>query len=137
MVNPNYNSLLAKVIVHVPAADFGGLIRKARRALTEVRVAGVDANVRFLEALLERPEVAAGDVDTGFVERNSTELAKAAAALRAESAGLAEAIEDAPATAVELPPGMEAVVAPMSGRLAAIGVAENAVCSQRPVRRRH
>jgi acetyl/propionyl-CoA carboxylase alpha subunit/acetyl-CoA carboxylase carboxyltransferase component len=124
VVSPNYDSLLAKVIVHAPSADFGALIRKARRALAEVRVAGVETNARFLEALLERPEVAAGNVDTGFIERNGAELAKAAA-LRAERAGLAGGSEDAiPARAVAVPPGMEAVVAPMGGRLAAVGVSE-------------
>ena len=127
VVNPNYDPLLAKVIVQVAQADFGALIRKARRALSEVRVAGVETNAQFLEALLERPEVAAGDVDTRFIERNGAELAKAAA-LRAEGEGLAAAIEDAvPAIAVEAPPGMEAVVAPMSGRLAAVGVVEGAL----------
>jgi len=126
VVNPNYDPLLAKVIVHVGQADLGALIRKARRALSEVRVAGVGTNARFVQALLERPEVAAGDVDTRFIERNGVALAKAAE-LRAEGEGLAAAIEDAvPAIAVEAPPGIEAVVAPMSGRLAAVGVAEGA-----------
>ena len=126
VVNPNYDPLLAKVIVQVVQADFGALIRKARRALSEVRIAGVETNARFLEALLERPEVVAGDVDTRFLERNGAELANAAA-LRGEGVSLAAAIEDAaPAIAVESPSGMEAVVAPMSGRLAAVGVAEGA-----------
>jgi biotin carboxyl carrier protein/acetyl-CoA carboxylase beta subunit len=115
------------VVVQVAQADFGALIRKARRALSEVRVAGVETNARFLETLLERPEVVAGDADTRFIERNGAELAKASE-LRAEGEGLAAAIEDAvPAIAVEAPPGMEAVVAPMSGRLAAVGVAEGAL----------
>ena len=97
VVSPNFDSLLAKVIVHAPSADFGALIRKARRALAEVRIAGVETNARFLEALLERPEVAAGNVDTGFIERNGAELGQSrSAARRARRSGRGAATDRDP-----------------------------------------
>ncbi|MBY0520665.1 MAG: urea carboxylase, partial [Sphingomonas sp.] len=66
-INPRYDSLLAKLIVHVPGDDFTGLLTKARRALGDCRITGVETNIALLRALLARPELAAGGVHTRFV----------------------------------------------------------------------
>jgi 3-methylcrotonyl-CoA carboxylase alpha subunit len=67
-VDIHYDSLLAKVITH--GKDRSQALRRLVRALDVVEVAGVRTNVDFLRALLSRPEVAAGPVDTGFVDRH-------------------------------------------------------------------
>ena len=76
--NPRFDSLLAKVIAWTPRADLGEVIRRARRALREFRIEGVDTNVAFLEALLADPAVAAGDLYTGLVGEHLDDLLRAA-----------------------------------------------------------
>ena len=50
--NPNFNSLLAKVIVHSPSADFADALARAERALAAFRLEGAPSNIAFLRALL-------------------------------------------------------------------------------------
>ena len=83
-----YDSLLAKLIVHAP--DMHAAARKLARALGEFSVGGVSTNIPFLAALAARPDVAAGAVDTGYVERNiEALLAEAAIHAPAESGATA------------------------------------------------
>jgi pyruvate carboxylase len=63
-----FDSLLAKVIVHAGAGGLPTALAKANRALSEFRIAGASTNIAFLQALLARPDVAAGDVHTRFIE---------------------------------------------------------------------
>ena len=76
--NPRFDSLLAKVVVHAPGRDFAALAARARRALSEFRIDGAATNIAFLQALLARPEVAAGAAHTRFVEEHIDELLAAA-----------------------------------------------------------
>jgi acetyl-CoA carboxylase biotin carboxylase subunit len=66
-VPPNYDSMIAKVIVH--DADRPSAIRRARRCLDEMVIEGPRTNVPFLRRLMDSPEFRAGDFDTGFVAR--------------------------------------------------------------------
>ena len=67
VVPPNYDSLLAKLIVHDD--DRESAIRRARRALDEMVVEGPRTNMKFIRRILEHPEFVRGDFDTGFVGR--------------------------------------------------------------------
>ncbi|MFZ9887165.1 MAG: pyruvate carboxylase [Myxococcota bacterium] len=66
-VTPYYDSLLVKVsawaLSHEEAA------RKLSRSLKEFRVRGVATNLAFLDNIVSHPDLIAGRVDTGFVER--------------------------------------------------------------------
>ena len=66
-VPPNYDSLLAKMIVHAPTRPIA--ISRARFALETFVVEGVQTTIPFLLELLQTPEFVAGDVDTKYVER--------------------------------------------------------------------
>ena len=50
--NPNFDSLLAKLIVHSKSNHLPQLLAKAERALSEVQISGIDTNVDFLRRLL-------------------------------------------------------------------------------------
>ena len=76
--NPAFDSLLAKVIGHAPG-PYADAVGRVRRALGEFRLAGVDTNIGFLQALLDRPEVVANDITTAFVTDHAAELIEAAA----------------------------------------------------------
>jgi acetyl-CoA/propionyl-CoA carboxylase biotin carboxyl carrier protein len=84
--------MLSKVIAYAP--DRATALRKLRSALAETVTLGVQTNAGFLRRLLAHPAVAAGDLDTGLVEREveglvSTdvpeEVYEAAAAVRLEA----------------------------------------------------
>ena len=76
--NPNFDSLLAKLIAHSPAADFGAAVTRAYRALSEFRIEGVATNIGFLQSLLRHPDFAANRLYTRFVEEHIAELVAAA-----------------------------------------------------------
>jgi acetyl-CoA carboxylase biotin carboxylase subunit len=71
VVPPNYDSLLAKVIVH--DSTRATAIRRALRCLQEMVVEGPRTNIPFLRRLLEHPDFIRGDFDTGFVARMMAE----------------------------------------------------------------
>jgi acetyl-CoA carboxylase biotin carboxylase subunit len=76
VVPPNYDSLLAKVIVH--DVDRPAAIRRARRCLDEMVIEGPRTNIPFLRRIVNHPDYIRGDVDTGFVARMLAERASAA-----------------------------------------------------------
>jgi acetyl-CoA/propionyl-CoA carboxylase biotin carboxyl carrier protein len=72
LVGSDYDPMLAKVVAH--AAGRRDAVRLLRRALAQTQVLGVRTNVAFLRALLADPEVVAGRLDTGLVERELAHL---------------------------------------------------------------
>jgi len=66
-VNPNYDSLAAKLIVS--SADYDSTLRKMYRCLKELRIGGVSSNRALLLNLVSHPDVIANDVNTAFVEK--------------------------------------------------------------------
>ena len=142
--NPRFDSLLAKVIVHSPDR-FADAAALCSRALDDFVIDGVATNRDFLCALLERPEVAEGEVHTRFVEQFAEELVNAAtpvveaipedepvrAGARLDSDdplavlehGKQEA-EAAETTAVpEVPDGVVVLEAPLQGTIVSVAVA--------------
>lgn len=67
VVPPQYDSLLAKLIVH--GTDRADALARTRAALDLLRIEGVPTTVPVHRALLADPEFAAGGVDTAFFER--------------------------------------------------------------------
>jgi acetyl-CoA carboxylase, biotin carboxylase subunit len=76
VVPPNYDSLLAKVIVH--DVDRPAALRRARRALDEMVIEGIRTNIPFLRRIISHHAFVSGDFDTGFVARLLAEQASAA-----------------------------------------------------------
>jgi acetyl-CoA/propionyl-CoA carboxylase biotin carboxyl carrier protein len=66
-VTAHYDPLLAKVIAHAP--ERGEALARLDRALADLRVVGPTSNAAYLRALLARPEVRAGELDTELIER--------------------------------------------------------------------
>ena len=75
-VSPHFDSLLVKLIAK--GKDFDTAVMRARRALAEFRIRGVATNIAFLQAVMDDPTFAAGDLSTAFIdERPQLFLAKA------------------------------------------------------------
>lgn len=78
VVGSDYDPMLAKVIAH--GADRDAALRSLDRALAGTAVLGVDTNVDFLRFLLADPDVVAGRLDTGLLDRRTPDYAPAAVA---------------------------------------------------------
>jgi len=66
-VPPHYDSMLGKLIVHRPTRKL--VLETARRALQELTVEGVATTASLFLRILEHSDFAAGQVDTGFIDR--------------------------------------------------------------------
>jgi acetyl-CoA carboxylase biotin carboxylase subunit len=66
-VTPNYDSLMAKLIVH--GADRAEALTRLRAALSAFQIAGPKNNLPFFVELLDNPEFLSGDYDTAIVAR--------------------------------------------------------------------
>ncbi|CAN5161384.1 acetyl-CoA carboxylase biotin carboxylase subunit [soil metagenome] len=71
-VSPYYDSLLAKVVVW--HSDRTAAIARARRALSELRVEGVETTTEYLESVLSHPSVREGNHHTKFLESAADQL---------------------------------------------------------------
>lgn len=65
-ISPHFDSMLAKMTCR--GRDFPAAVARAKRALAEFRIRGVSTNIPFLQAVLEDPDFARGDVSTNFIE---------------------------------------------------------------------
>jgi len=65
-ISPYYDSLLVKVTT--TDFNFAGAIRKAKRALGEIRVRGVKTNMAFIGNILSHPSFVNGTCHTRFID---------------------------------------------------------------------
>ena len=73
--NPNFDSLIAKVVTRHPSGNFADAVRRAQRALDEFQLEGPDSNLSFLGNILSHPEFIAGDVHTRWIDERIADLA--------------------------------------------------------------
>ncbi len=71
-VSIHYDPMIAKLVVW--DCDRSSAIRRLRQALADFQVVGVTTNTVFLGSVAAHPAFAAGEIDTGFIERNSPAL---------------------------------------------------------------
>ncbi len=71
-ITPYYDPMISKVIVHAQTREQA--LNNLHKALINTQAAGSVTNLRFLAALCEHSGFAAGDVDTGLIERDSESL---------------------------------------------------------------
>ncbi|ORW03602.1 acetyl-CoA carboxylase biotin carboxylase subunit [Mycobacterium kyorinense] len=75
VVGSQYDPMLAKVIAHGP--DRSAALRALDRALADTAVLGVVTNVEFARFLLADPDVVAGRLDTGLLDRRAGDFVAA------------------------------------------------------------
>ncbi|HEX4534057.1 MAG TPA: carboxyl transferase domain-containing protein, partial [Rhizomicrobium sp.] len=117
--NPSFDPLLAKVIVSAP--NYALAFTRARRALSEFAIGGVQTNIGFLDAILAQPEVQAAQAHTRFVEENVAKLVSLAAQWKpTHFAGGGKKTATSSASHINAPAGTFAVTAPMQGKIVSI-----------------
>ncbi|MGV0794159.1 acetyl-CoA carboxylase biotin carboxylase subunit [Mycolicibacterium sp. XJ1819] len=72
VIGSDYDPMLSKVIAH--AEDRAGAIRALDTALAGTAVLGVATNIEFLRFLLADPDVLAGRLDTGLLDRRTPDF---------------------------------------------------------------
>jgi len=72
VITPHYDPMLAKLIAW--GEDRGAALARLRAALAQCEVAGVTTNVEFLGRVVASRAFAAGELDTGLIERNRDTL---------------------------------------------------------------
>jgi acetyl-CoA/propionyl-CoA carboxylase biotin carboxyl carrier protein len=77
VVGSDYDPMLAKVVAH--GADRAAALRALDGALADTAVLGVVTNVEFARFLLADPDVIAGRLDTGLLDRRAGDFAAAPA----------------------------------------------------------
>ena len=138
----NFDSLLAKLIVHAPSRDYADAIARARLAVAEFRIEGAISNLPFLAALLRHPDVIANRVSTAFIDENAAALVAARTApdrfFSGAETGLGPMVGPMAAPGVQGPQGGSpgaplggplgtvAVPSPMQGLVVAVEVAAGA-----------
>ena len=65
-VSPHFDSLLVKLIAK--GRTFESAVTRAKRALAEFRIRGVSTNISFLQAVMDDPTFASGDLSTLFID---------------------------------------------------------------------
>ena len=71
-VSHHYDPMLAKLIVH--GLDRRECLARLRQALAHTAIAGVATNLPLLRAVAAHPRFEAGEVDTGFLDRELEEV---------------------------------------------------------------
>ena len=107
-VSTAFDTLVAKVIVHSASTRFADLVDKARRALDDFRIDGPGTNLPLLRAVLMHPDFMAGRINTRFIDDRIAVLAPPPEAMP---------------EAVEPPPGLVALTAPLQGTVVALDLA--------------
>ena len=72
-VSTAYDAMLAKLIAHAPTRTLA--LRRLAAGLRRTSIVGPTPNIAWLGALLARPEVLRGELDTGLLERLGEQLA--------------------------------------------------------------
>lgn len=69
-----YDSMIAKLIVYGPRAEYPAVLRKTLQALKEFRIEGVATNISVLKALLSDSRVQQNAIHTRFIDQHVAEL---------------------------------------------------------------
>ncbi len=73
-ISPWYDPMIAKIIVHGATRDHA--LQKLRTALARTEIAGTVTNLSFLRALASHKGFAAGEIDTGLIDRDLDALSR-------------------------------------------------------------
>jgi acetyl/propionyl-CoA carboxylase alpha subunit/acetyl-CoA carboxylase carboxyltransferase component len=112
-VTGNYDSLLAKLIVHSKSDSLDAALARTRRALDECVVEGCDTSLELTRSILSRPELLNSTFHTRMVDDNLSELLPV---------DTERARQDTPVSA-DLGAGLIGVTAPLRGTIVSLDIA--------------
>ena len=120
-----FDPMIAKLIVHHSSAQLTDLLARARRALGDFHIDGVQNNLALLDAIVVDPSLVEGAVTTAYLEEALPRLLE-----HARPAGTAPQRASAHETPLQdaVPPSLasahpNAIFSPLSGKLLSVAVA--------------
>ena len=72
--NPNFDTLLAKIITYSPVNNFPKAVQKLYRTLSECRIEGIGMNLGLLQNILQQSAIAKNKFYTQFIAHNLSDL---------------------------------------------------------------
>lgn len=127
--SPNFDSLLAKIIVHSPFSDFERLKNKMSRTLREVYLQGVSSNLGLLQNLLQYKDFKPQNFHTKFLDEHLSQLLQEqqlTEPLFFEQKGSLQDTIELQNNAIEIPRGSEIIKASLPGNILQILMETNA-----------
>ena len=127
--SPLFDSLLAKVVVYSPSAQYSDVVKRAYQALCEINISGVATNTAFLQNLLSHPAFKANAISTEFIDQHLAELTSRDSIhqqlfVHRPQSSLNEVVPQSPLQPPALPVGQLAVTAPLQGLVIELAVAQ-------------
>ncbi len=133
-VNAHYDSLIAKLIAHVPQGSFTDTLTHLQAGLEAFELTGAASNLDLQKTLAGHPDVRAYQVHTRFVDDNLDTLIPAPAQTIEDPLAVLDARPGSTATTAQagaapvaeqpgLAPGQVAVDAPLPGTLVSLDIA--------------
>lgn len=117
-MNPLFDSLIAKLIIHVNSDDIRKLFHRAERAVSEFVLEGMSSNLPFLNALVRRKELLTTNYRTTFLDdQYESLLQESQLFIEKEVVSQGSTLER---RSKNIPDGLKAVVAPMRGSVVSI-----------------
>jgi len=121
--SPNFDTLLAKIIIHSDSQEFGKAVDKLYRKLSACLIEGIETNLSFLQNILVQKAVKNNQFYTRFINENlGTILDKKGNNhpqffINKSIKSVTKKVKE-----VELPEGMMAIKTPMPGSVVSIDV---------------
>lgn len=122
--NPNFDSLLAKLIIHEPSGALERLFRRAAEALCEFHISGVETNIPLLRHFLGLPDLADWSVTVRSLDAHLGRAASLDGGPERFFATAPAGAQPAPKEIARLSEGQQAIHAPMQASVHAILIAE-------------
>ena len=128
--NPAFDSLVAKLVLHTPLEDLGALVRKAKGALGEIHIDGLESNAAVLGRILGHASVVSGPVSTAMLADHPELLAPSPAPVVDPLAVLRAApVGTVPAKETEVAQGHLGLRSPVPGTVVRVGGALGENCA--------
>ncbi|MEO0551185.1 MAG: carboxyl transferase domain-containing protein [Pseudomonadota bacterium] len=122
--NPAFDSLLAKLIAHVPGGTFADTLKRLDLALDAFDLSGAPSTIGLHRALIAQEEVQTYAVHTRYIDEHAAALSRAAAGAAADPLAVlnSDSAQTSSAAQSALPAGIVAVNAPMQGTVVSLSI---------------
>ncbi len=123
--NPNFDTLLAKIITYSPANNFPKAVQKLYRTLSECRIEGIGTNLGLLQNILQQSAIAKNKFYTQFIAHNLNDLIPTKTTEHQQfHFPIQKGQAQTKIVATSVPAGMMGINTPMPGSVVSISVKE-------------
>ncbi len=122
--SPNYDNLLAKLIVHTKTNDFEQAAKKMYRSLCECRIEGIETNLLFLQNIYNHSDFQNNKIYTRFIADHLAEITEAPKGGHQQFFFKKAKEEQSKQIQAIIPEGLSGIKSPMPGSVISIEAQE-------------